>query len=307
VGVGALQLWNPPDDRADGTMLAGAAVTTASTNAGPATPAMEPAAAAVPSDEAADAARPAERDRSAPATEAPDRNAKPPAAPKATPVDRSTTAAVTTLTTPPAGTATNAPKPGDDATPGTASADASTGQPRGEARGALVDGPPPAVSREPEPAWRTGWVCDGSAHIGDLTRSGWSIGKVTFRNGSGFDRVTLRLERLGPDGGAPVSLRAEAFPTASTRQHFPRLPQPAAGGTTVGLRFENGVQGLLGLRGYRPQGVDLIKQFSAFPGSAGSTSMLVTVASDGCFRLRAPDWAAGSSARQAEVHLDIRR
>jgi hypothetical protein len=132
------------------------------------------------------------------------------------------------------------------------------------------------------------------------------VGKVTFRDGVGFDRVTLRLERIGPDGGAPASLTAEGFPTSTTRERFPRVQVPDAGGTTIGLRFEDGVRGLLGLRGYRPQGVDLIKLFSAYPGANGSATMLVTVASEGCFRLRAPDWTAGSSARRAEVHVDVR-
>lgn len=312
VGVAALQLASVSDDRSDDAMLAGAAVTTTTSSiSGPVEPGVAPAGVLDPGDAAADPARPAREDRSAEATAVPARTTKPTAAGKPSSADRSTTAALPAVTSPtdaPAPPAPSAPKPGDEAVPVTAQAAASARQPRGGAQGAPPARlPSAAASDSPEPAWRTGWVCDGSVRIGDLTRSGWSIGKVTFRNGTAFDRVTLRLQRLGPDGGAPVSLRAEAFPTGTTRQHFPRLPQPAAGGTTVGLRFEDGVQGVLGLRGYRPQGVDLIKQFSAFPGAGGSASMLVTVASEGCFRLRAPDWAAGSSARQAEVHLDIRR
>jgi hypothetical protein len=177
-----------------------------------------------------------------------------------------------------------------------------------EEQGSDGEGPLPARrTRAPRAsAWRTGWVCDRSARIQDLSGSAWSVGKVTFRNGAGFDRVTLRLERTGADGGAAASLTAEAFPASTVKEHFPRAQAPTAGGTTVGLRFEDGVRGLLGLRGYRPQGVDLIKQFSAYPGVSGTATMLVTVASEGCFRLRAPDWASGASARQAEVHVDIR-
>jgi hypothetical protein len=153
---------------------------------------------------------------------------------------------------------------------------------------------------------RNGWVCDGSARIEDLGRSGWSVGRVTFRNAVGFERVTLDLERLGADGGAPASVTAEAFATSSLRQHFPRAAQPSGGRTTIGLRFEDGIRGLLGLRGYHPQDMDSLKEFSAYPAGDGSWSVLVTAAADGCFRLRVPAWQAGSTARHAQLHLDIR-
>ena len=162
------------------------------------------------------------------------------------------------------------------------------------------------AAEQSERGSRTGWVCDGSARIEDLGRSGWSVARVTFRNAVGFERVTLGLERLGADGGAPASVTAEAFATSSLRQHFPRAVQPSAGRMTISLRFEDGVRGLLGLRGYHPQDMDSLKEFSAYPAGGGSWNVLVTVAADGCFRLRVPAWQAGSTARQAQLHLDIK-
>jgi hypothetical protein len=291
-------------------MLAGSAVTltvpSASASPGAAAAAAVAAAAA------------AQGDRGAEPTEAQTRTPRATHTAKPTQAARQTQAAGVATAVKPATTTRNAtpterPTRPAERTSEPATTTTSTGSPaalvdRTEPQSSLVAGPAPerSLRRAAEPVWRTGWVCDGRARIQDFTGSGWSVGKVTFRDAAGFDRVTLRLERTGPDGGAPASLTAEALPTSTVKEHFPRVQQPSAGGTTVGLRFEDGVRGLLGLRGYRPQGMDLIKQFSAYPGSGGSATMLVTVAGEGCFRLRAPDWAAGASARQAEVHVDIR-
>jgi hypothetical protein len=161
-------------------------------------------------------------------------------------------------------------------------------------------------SDEAAPVRRGGWVCEGSVRIEDPRGRGWSVGQVTFRNEDGYERVTLRLEPVGPDGGAPASVTAEAFDSSEVRQHVARATLPAAGRTTINLRVADGVRGLLGLRRYQPRGMETLREFSAYSASGGVSNMLVSVAADGCFRLQVPAWKAGADARRAEIHLDIR-
>jgi len=159
-----------------------------------------------------------------------------------------------------------------------------------------------------DPTSRLGaWVCDGTVRAEDLGRQQWSVSRVSFVPGNGYERVVLHLKRLGPDGGAPASVTAEVFPTSEIREHVPGAGRPAAGQTTVSLHLVNGVRGTLGLRGYRPRGLDTLREFSAYQTTGNSSKLLISVGGEGCFRVRAPVWSdPGASPRTGQIWLDIK-
>jgi hypothetical protein len=152
-----------------------------------------------------------------------------------------------------------------------------------------------------------GWVCDEDVRLEGPKGRGWSVGRVSFLAKGSYERVLLHLERAGPDIGAPPSVTAEAFATSRIRDYVARAARPGSGRTTVGIHLANGIKGTLGLRGYRPRGMQTLREFSAYPAAGGSTKMLITVAGDGCFRLRAPAWNDDAANSQTgQIYLDIR-
>lgn len=164
-----------------------------------------------------------------------------------------------------------------------------------------------APAAESTPRRVDGWVCDGAVRAEDLSGQRWSVSKVSFLPGSRYERLVLHLKRIGPDSGGPASITAEAFPTSEIREHVPGASRPRAGKTTLSLHLADGVRGTLGLRGYRPKGLVTLKEFSAYPAGGNSSKLLVSVAGDGCFRLRAPIWSGGeSSPGSGQVWLDVK-
>ena len=88
---------------------------------------------------------------------------------------------------------------------------------------------------------------------------------------------------------------------------MPGVRRPSAGQTTFHLLLSDGFEGNLGLRAYRPSGLQRIKEFSVYPAGRESRRVLVSAAGDGCFRLRVPAWSGSAgSGGEAEVLLDIK-
>ena len=163
----------------------------------------------------------------------------------------------------------------------------------------------PAAERAPQRV--NGWVCDGAVRAEDVGGRSWSVSHVSFRPGNGYERVILRLKRIGRDTGAPASVTAEAFPSSKVRAHVRGAARPKAGETTLSLHLADGIRGTLGLRGYRPRGLNTLKEFSAYRTGANSSKLLISVAGNGCFRLRAPALrGAASNTGTGQVWLDIK-
>lgn len=171
----------------------------------------------------------------------------------------------------------------------------------------LKDGPVGERLTTPEPARsRTGWVCDDSVRLADAQSRRWVVDRVSFRAMGGYERIVLHLDQDGP-----ASLTATAFgaPVASSsvRGSAQAATRPAVR-RGIGVELSGGIRSGLELRGFRPQGLRTIRDLSLY--RAGSTSRLfITVASDGCFRMRAPAWHAGASGGGAtgQLIIDIRR
>jgi hypothetical protein len=174
-----------------------------------------------------------------------------------------------------------------------------------------VSRPNPAPSRaETEPRSsgsaraRSGWVCDGNVRLGDARGGRWSVGSITFRAMDGYERVILHLGRQG--GGATTSVTGEAFVSSAIRSFAPLSARPGSGRTTIGLELSGGLSSRLELRAFRPQGLRTIRGLSIV--RAGSADrVLISVASDGCFRMRAPAWQQdGSAGTAAQLIVDVR-
>ena len=152
-----------------------------------------------------------------------------------------------------------------------------------------------------------GWVCDGTLTIDDSRLREWSLGRVSFRVRPGFERVVLHLERAGQGAGDPASVTAQAVASTRVRNILPGVNKPSSGKTTIGLRLDDGFAGNLALRSYRPSGLATIQEFSVYPSGRDGRNVLISTASDGCFRVRVPAWNdASNSVRRAEIHIDVK-
>ncbi len=154
---------------------------------------------------------------------------------------------------------------------------------------------------------RSGWICDGAVRLEDPRGRNWSLGRVSFVEGPGYERAVLHIDRLGPGTGDNPTVTAEAFATSRVRDAIPGVRRPSVGQTTVSLLLADGIEGNLGLRGYRPSGLRSLKEFSVYPAARGSSRVLISVPAGKCFRLRVPAWTAGGpNTRQAQILLDIK-
>jgi len=154
--------------------------------------------------------------------------------------------------------------------------------------------------------WRDGWVCGGVLRLDDARARDWTITRAAFLPSNGYERVILRLNRFGSGSGAPASLTAETVPTARVARSVPGVGRPSLGRTTVVLQFEDGVKTDVNLRAYRPGGLRSIKEFSAYPAGSGASRVLISSTSDGCFRVRTPDWRRAKGSNQAQIIIDIK-
>ena len=196
-------------------------------------------------------------------------------------------------------------RPGPTAVPEARLADSAPDEPGATASSA--EAPSRSSVAEATPRRVNGWVCDGAVRTEDPSGQRWSVSKVSFLPGTRYERLVLHLKRIGPDSGGPASVTAEAFATSEIREHVPGAARPRAGKTTLSLHLADGVRATLGLRGYRPKGLDTLKEFSAYSAGGNSSKLLISVAGDGCFRLRAPVWSVdGSSPNSGQVWLDVK-
>ena len=152
--------------------------------------------------------------------------------------------------------------------------------------------------------WRNGWVCDGVLQLQDERLRDWTITRVSFVPGDGFERVVLHVDRFGNGSGEPASVAAEAFPTSRVAREVQGVRQPFAGRTTVALQFQDGLKTDVTLRGYKPAGMRTVKEFSAYPAGRSASRVLISAASDGCFKVRVPAW--DGTAQKGQIFIDIK-
>ena len=97
------------------------------------------------------------------------------------------------------------------------------------------------------------------------------------------------------------------MPTSSSKAAVAGAPKPRLGKNTLVIKLD-GITGAPILRGYRPQGLKLLKEFSLVSGN-GSRSALLSVNGDGCYRITSPLWKKSASGKdgRAEIHIDVLR
>jgi hypothetical protein len=152
----------------------------------------------------------------------------------------------------------------------------------------------------------SGWVCGDSVRLADATGRRWIVDRVSFHAMGGHERILLHLDEDGP-----ASATATVFGTAmasSGVQGSARARSRPAVRHGIGLELAGGLRSGLELRRFRPQGLRTIRELSIQRDGAVAR-VLITVASDGCFRLRAPAWQPGRSgtADDGQLIIDVRR
>jgi hypothetical protein len=156
------------------------------------------------------------------------------------------------------------------------------------------------------PRIRTGWVCDDAVRVTDTRGARWSVDWVSFRAMRGFERVVLHLDRQGP-GRAGATAFGQALATSAVQAFAPAAARPSSGRTTIGIELGGGIRSGLDLRGYRPSGLQTVRELSIYR-TGSEARVLISVASDGCFRMRVPAWQSGASAgaTTAQLIVDVR-
>jgi hypothetical protein len=163
-----------------------------------------------------------------------------------------------------------------------------------------------AERRDPPARPRSGWVCDEAIRVTDTRGGRWSVDRVSFRAMGAYERVVLHLDRQGP-GGAAATASGKAFATSAVEAFAPAAARPTSGRMTIGIELGGGIRGGLELRRFRPQGLQTIRELSIYR-SGPESRVLISVASDGCFRMRAPAWGSRSGdATTAQLIVDVRR
>jgi len=170
--------------------------------------------------------------------------------------------------------------------------------------------PEPVAADQPpiEPARYDGsWVCGEEIVIEDGRVRDWSIGRVSFRIRNGFERVVLHLDRAGSGSGDAPSITADSMGSWTVEEDVAGAKRPGLGRRSVTLQLDDGFSGSLGLRGYRPSGLDIIKEFSVYPAGRDGRNVVISADTDGCYRVRAAAWNDSSaSVRRAEILVDIK-
>ena len=136
----------------------------------------------------------------------------------------------------------------------------------------------------------------------------WHLQKVRFLDGPSYERVVLALERAGrARERRSTEVTVERMPVAELATEFPGAPRPKNGRTALVVRMQ-GVTQAPGLRAYRPDGLELVKEMSIVRGDRSRTAIL-SLNGDGCYQVRVPVFgtSAPASADQAEIFIDIPR
>jgi hypothetical protein len=144
--------------------------------------------------------------------------------------------------------------------------------------------------------------------IVDLHGRTWQRERVRFLDEPNYERVVLALQRTGRvREGRGAQVTVERMPVADLATEFPGAPRPRRGRTALVVRMDGVVQAP-DLRGYRPEGLDLVRELSIVRGTRARTAILA-LAGDGCYQVRIPVFgptATGNEDR-AEIFVDIRR
>jgi len=159
-----------------------------------------------------------------------------------------------------------------------------------------------------EPARYDGsWVCSEEIVIEDGSVRDWSIGRISFRARNGFERVVLHLDRAGTGSGYAPTITADSMGSWNVKKNVRGTDRPGLGRRSITLQLDDGFSGSLGLRGYRPSGLGIIKEFSVYPAGRNGRNVVISADTNGCYRVRVPAWSDPSaSVRRAEIHIDIK-
>ena len=156
-------------------------------------------------------------------------------------------------------------------------------------------------------AYDGSWVCREEIVIEDSRLRDWSLGRASFRIRDDFERVVLQLERAGNGSGDPASITADSIGSWNVESNVPGADRPGLGRRSVTLKLDDGFSGSLSLRGYRPSGLDIIKEVSVYPAGRDGRNVVISADTDGCYRVRVVAWDDSSnSVRRAEIHVDIK-
>ena len=159
-----------------------------------------------------------------------------------------------------------------------------------------VPGPPRAIS------------CEAiSDPIPDEWKRTWRIKNVEFLERGNYERVVLNLERTGKNRkGQPTQAVVERIPVSRLGKVVPSAPRPKRGATAIVVRL-GGVRDAPGLQGYRPKGLDLVKELSVVRDNGGRT-VVISSPADTCYQVRIPIWGPGATGDEnnAKVYIDLK-
>jgi hypothetical protein len=134
----------------------------------------------------------------------------------------------------------------------------------------------------------------------------WNITKVNFKNENGYERVVLHLDRTGKNRSAkPTKATVSRMSVNKLREAFPKVTRGAKGKVAIVLDID-GIDDAPTLFGYKPSGLDYVKQVWIFKSKGGYT-MTLTAPQATCYQVRIPVWssAATGTEKKAQIYIDL--
>jgi hypothetical protein len=134
----------------------------------------------------------------------------------------------------------------------------------------------------------------------------WRINKVKVENKKSYERVILQLLRTGKNRGKPrTRALAQRMSTSDVTRAVPSARNPSVGGIAIVVQLD-GIDDAPRIRGYRPTGVNLVKEISVV-GGGDSRTVIVSVPQGTCYQMRIPVWGPNATGKEqrAEVFIDL--
>lgn len=164
--------------------------------------------------------------------------------------------------------------------------------------------PTPAFTQAPAPK---DWVCDGSdSIIPDPLSKGWNIQRVNWGRRSGYDRITVTLNRYNALGGNGTQAITHVLPSDEVNPTL-KVKKPDEGDWAIALGLFQDVR-LTWTLDRDLSGLGSVEAITLGKDDNGYPWLVVGTDDEPCYSLQIPAWTAKNPKNQQsiQVFLDVK-
>ena len=151
-------------------------------------------------------------------------------------------------------------------------------------------------------------TCSGSIFtVPDDWDRTWRVNKVKVENKNGYERVIVTLLRTGRNRSkTDTEARAQRMDVVDVPKAVSSASRPGLGRIAFVVELD-GITDAPNIRGYRPSGVNLVKEISLVKRGNGR-ALVVSAPLGTCYQMRIPVWGANASGKEqrAEIFIDLK-